>query len=47
MECALLVIYFLVVFAHKAIMYYQAIMKRSVFFEEFIDLLLKMGSFMQ
>lgn len=47
MECALLVIYCLVVFAHKTIMYYQAVMKLWVLFGEFIDLLLKLGSFMQ
>lgn len=47
MDCALLVIYCLVVFTYKAIMYYQVVMKLCVLFGEFIDLLLKLGSFMQ
>ena len=47
MKCAWLVIYCLVVFAHKAIVYYQMVMKLCVLFVGFIDLLLKLGSFMQ
>jgi len=47
MNCVWLVIYRLIVFAHKAIMCYRAVMKLCVLFGEFIDLLLKLRSFIQ